>query len=92
MPTLGGRITPTRDTGAAEGHGRERALFALYGEHDTTAALRHARANVRVQREPADLLPLLRAARAAGDKAARTQARQLIEEMGLEDRRLQALY
>jgi predicted Zn-dependent protease len=78
--------------GAVEGHGRERALFALHGEHDTTAALRHARENVRVQREPVDLLLLLRAARAAGDKAARIQARQLIEEMGLEDRRLQALY
>lgn len=78
--------------GAAEGHERERALFALVVEHDASAALRHARANVRVQREPADLLLLLRAARAAGDTAARTQARQVIEEMGLEDYRLQALY
>jgi tetratricopeptide (TPR) repeat protein len=78
--------------GAAEGHERERALFALYVEHDTCAALRHARANVHVQREPTDLLLLLRAARAAGDTAARQQARQVIEEMGLEDHRLQALY
>jgi tetratricopeptide (TPR) repeat protein len=78
--------------GAAEGHGRERALFALYVEHDAAAALRHARDNVRVQREPADLLLLLHAARAAGDTAASTQARQLIEEVGLEDQRLHALY
>jgi hypothetical protein len=78
--------------GAAEGHGRERALFALFVEHDAAAALRHARANVRVQREPADLLLLLRAAHAAGDAAARQEAHQLVEEMGLEDRRLQAWY
>lgn len=76
--------------GAAEGHGRERALFALHVERDAVAALRLARENVRVQREPADLLLLARAARAAGDEGARQQATRLAKEMGLEDRRLQA--
>ena len=77
--------------GAAAPHARERAMFALQVERDAAAALRHARINVQTQREPLDLLLLVRSARAAGDAQAAAQARSLIQETGLEDHRLASL-
>ncbi|HUG24148.1 MAG TPA: hypothetical protein VMN83_16610, partial [Albitalea sp.] len=77
--------------GAGAGHARERALFSLHITRDAEAALRHARENVKTQREPLDLFVLLLSAQAAGDAAALAWARQLIQETGLEDRRIEAL-
>ena len=72
------------------GHERERALMALEIEHDPTAALRAARANVERQREPLDLLLLARCAAAAGNVAAVNEARALARRIGLHDVRLAA--
>jgi tetratricopeptide (TPR) repeat protein len=77
--------------GAALVHARERALFALRVDHDPVAALALARANVRQQREPLDLLVLAEAARASGQPQARDEARRIVEEIGLVDHRLQAM-
>lgn len=73
------------------GHERERALMALEIERDPAAALRAARQNVELQREPLDLLLLARCAKAAGDAAARAEAKALAERIGLRDARLAAL-
>ncbi|NRF68681.1 hypothetical protein HLB44_16945 [Aquincola sp. S2] len=73
------------------GHERERALMALEIEGDAAAALRAARQNVEQQREPLDVLLLARCAAAAGDAAARAQARTLAERMGMRDARLDAI-
>jgi hypothetical protein len=68
-------------------HAREAALFALArGEHDR--ALRWARQNWQVQREPADLIVLVRAARAARDRAAEREASEWAKRTGLEDVRV----
>ena len=72
-------------------HGREQAMFALDVEHDAQLALQLARGDVTQQREPADLLMFARAARASGSVAARTEARRLVNEVGLVDRRIDAL-
>jgi tetratricopeptide (TPR) repeat protein len=73
------------------GHERERALMALAIERDPAAALRAARQNVERQREPLDLLLLVRCAAAAGDATARSEALSLARTMGLHDARLAAL-
>ena len=72
-------------------HAREQAMFALWVEAKPAAALALARENVRKQREPLDLMVLARAARAAGDAQAIREADQIREEMGLHDKRLDAL-
>jgi len=72
-------------------HAREQAMFALWVDHQPKRALELARANVRQQREPIDLLVLARAARAAGDAGALREALQLTQEIGLHDQRLDAL-
>lgn len=72
-------------------HAREQAMFALEVEAMPAAALALARENVRRQREPLDLLVLARSARAAGDENAIREVDQLRREMGLRDRRLDAL-
>lgn len=72
-------------------HAREQAMFALWVEAQPTAALALARDNVRTQREPLDILVLAHAALAAGDANALREADQLRKEMGLHDRRLDAL-
>ncbi len=51
-------------------HRREEARYALHLEHNPPRALALARANWKVQREPADLRILAEAARATGDAAA----------------------
>ena len=65
-------------------HRREEARFALAVERDPAAALSLARANWRVQREPADLRVLAEAAVAAGDAQAQAMARRWLAETGLE--------
>jgi len=71
-------------------HGREQAMFALEVDHDPKRALDLARGNVERQREPLDVLVYAQAARAAGDAAARRDARRLRDAMGLHDRRVDA--
>jgi tetratricopeptide (TPR) repeat protein len=71
-------------------HARDMALFALE-RGDATRALRLARANWRVQREPADLLVLARAARAAVDGAALAEVRAWLRDTGLADARVHAI-
>lgn len=70
-------------------HRREQARFLLDVVDEPSAALNAARQNWQVQREPEDLLILLRAAHAAHDPAALAAAMQLAHAQGLEDARLQ---
>lgn len=75
----------------SSGHDRERAMMALEIERDPAAALRAARQNVQRQREPIDVLLLLRCAAAAKDAGAREEALRLARDIGLRDVRLEAL-
>ncbi|MGJ7509860.1 hypothetical protein [Variovorax sp. GT1P44] len=77
--------------GNAEVHAREGALFALDVEGDARRALDLARANVRLQCEPIDLLLLARAANAAHDEAARSELKALMQRTGLRDARIDAV-
>ncbi|HEX7384667.1 MAG TPA: hypothetical protein VF291_10150, partial [Burkholderiaceae bacterium] len=77
--------------GARDVHAREHSMFALAVDRDPARALALARDNVAQQREPIDLLVLAQAARAAGDAAATREAARLGKDMGLHDRRLDAL-
>ena len=70
-------------------HRREQARFLLDVAHESSAALSAAQENWRVQREPADVLILLRAAHAAGRPDAAAPALQFVRQHGLEDARLQ---
>lgn len=72
-------------------HGREQAMFALAIDGDAERALTLARGNVTRQREALDLLVLAQAARASGDAAARQEAQRVVREIGLRDRRVEAL-
>ena len=65
-------------------HRREEARFQLQLNGDAPAALRLARDNWNVQREPADLRILAEAARASGDAAAKDTVRQWLAATGLE--------
>jgi uncharacterized protein (TIGR02996 family) len=65
-------------------HRREEARFRLQLEGNPDAALRLAKENWSVQREPADLRILAEAARATGDAPARDTVRQWLEATGLE--------
>lgn len=71
-------------------HAREQAMFALWIDADPARALSLSRANVRLQREPIDLILLARSARAAGDGPAQREAAQLVAGVGLRDARLHA--
>jgi hypothetical protein len=66
-------------------------MFALGVERDPARALALARDNLRRQREPIDLLVLAEAARAAHEPAAQSEVERARKEMGLDDRRLDAL-
>jgi len=69
-------------------HAREAADFALArGFHGE--ALQLARDNWRTQREPADLLILARAARAAGDNNALNEVKATLRRTGLKDVRIE---
>ena len=65
-------------------HRREEARFQLALNGDAKAALRLARDNWNVQREPADLRILAEAARATGDAAAKEAVRQWLATTRLE--------
>lgn len=74
-------------------HAREQARFALDVEARPREALRLARANWSLQREPADVVLLLRAALAAGREgdATRGELKQWLRERSWQDARLAAL-
>lgn len=72
-------------------HAREAAMLAMWVDDKPAEALAFARANIAHQREPLDLLVLAHAARAAKDADARRDAARIKAEMGLHDRRLDAL-
>lgn len=72
-------------------HAREEAMFALDVEGDAPRALELARLNVKLQREPIDLLLFARAAVAAKDESARAEVKALVRQVGLRDARVDAL-
>ena len=72
-------------------HAREQAMFALWVDGQPAKALALARTNVRIQREPLDVLVLAQAARAVGEAAALREVDRLRKDMGLRDQRLDAL-
>ena len=69
-------------------HRREQARFLLDVEQQPATALAAAQENWRVQREPDDVLILLRSAQAAHSAQAAAPALQFIREQRLEDVRL----
>jgi hypothetical protein len=69
-------------------HRREQARFLLDVTQQPAAALAAAEQNWQVQREPEDILILLRAARAAQRPAAAVSVLQFVKQTGLEDIRL----
>ena len=77
--------------GTTAQHACEEAMFALDVQGDAKRAVELARLNLRLQREPVDLLVFARAASAAGDAAAREEARALMREIGLKDARVDAI-
>ncbi len=77
--------------GTTAQHAREEAMFALDVQGDAKRAVELARLNLRLQREPIDLLVFARAASAAGDAAARDEAKALMREIGLKDARVDAI-
>ncbi len=72
-------------------HARERARFALDVQGDAALALKEATTNWTQQREPADAVLLLRAARAAKRPDAAEPVRAFIRERSMQDRRLKEL-
>lgn len=71
-------------------HAREAARFALDVEDDAATALALAQAQWASQKEPADALLLVRAARAAGRPQAAEPVRRFMQETGFRDQRLRA--
>ena len=71
-------------------HRREQARYLLDVDHQPAAALAAAQENWKVQREPDDMLILLRAAQAARQPAAAGAVQQFLRQTGLEDSRLDA--
>ncbi|MDB5885885.1 MAG: hypothetical protein JWR74_2056 [Polaromonas sp.] len=69
-------------------HGRELALAALWLDADGPAALRFARSNLQLQREPLDWWAALQSARLANDGAALAEIETAIRAAGLHDARL----
>jgi hypothetical protein len=69
-------------------HRREQARFMLDVKQQPAAALAAAEENWKVQREPDDVLILLRAAQAAHRASAGAPALQFLRQTGLEDVRL----
>jgi tetratricopeptide (TPR) repeat protein len=72
-------------------HRREQARFFLDVEPRPAQALAAAQENWQVQREPDDVLILLRAARAAGVPQAAQPARQFLQQQKTEDARFELL-
>ena len=71
-------------------HRREEARFALALDNNPAAAMRLAKLNWSVQKEPADLRILAQAAAATGDAGATQLVRDWIRRHALEDRSLDA--
>lgn len=69
-------------------HRREQARFLLDVSWQPSAALRAAQENWHVQREPEDVLILLRAAQAAKEPQAAAPAREFLRQERLQDARL----
>lgn len=69
-------------------HRREEARFALSLAGDPAEAVRLAKLNWAVQKEPADLRILARSAAASGDAEAARLVREWLRHSGLEDRTL----
>ncbi len=69
-------------------HAREQARFALDVEQRPQEALRFAKTNWAMQREPADAVLLLRSARAADDASTEAELRQWLRQQGWQDARL----
>jgi Tfp pilus assembly protein PilF len=72
-------------------HEQEAARWALELENDPARALSYARSNYTTQKEPRDAEVLLRAAVAAGDRAAAQPVLEWLQASGYEDAGLQAL-
>jgi hypothetical protein len=72
-------------------HLREEARFELHLRHDPSKALRLAKENWAVQKEPADARILLEAAIAAGDRGSTRALRQWLTQSRLEDAQLSRL-
>jgi tetratricopeptide (TPR) repeat protein len=72
-------------------HRREQARFLLDVMHQPAAALAAAQEDWKTQREPADILILLRAAQAAHEPGAAKPALKFIQQAHLEDARLDAV-
>lgn len=83
IATLRARFAASRARGDVV-HRREEARFALQLGGDSQAALRLAKENWKVQREPADLRMLAEAAAAANDAAAVQTVRDWLAHTGLE--------
>jgi len=88
MRELRERLAELAQRSGATPHAREQAMAALYVEGDAMRALQLARSNVRLQREPIDVLLLAQAARASGQSEALNEGRALAREIGLHDQRL----
>jgi tetratricopeptide (TPR) repeat protein len=84
---LGGEFDLEQQRGDAV-HRREQARYFLDVDPQPQAALAAALANWQVQREPDDVLVLLRAAQAAGQPAAAAPVREFLRAQQLEDVRL----
>ena len=69
-------------------HGRELALAALWLDADGPGALRYAKSNLQLQREPLDWWAALQSARLAKDGAALAEIESAIRTAGLQDARL----
>ena len=69
-------------------HRREQARFLLDVSWQPAAALAAAQQNWQVQREPEDLLILMRAAQAAREPQAAAPAREFLRQQKLQDVRL----
>lgn len=87
---LAARVDAARRRGDGV-HLREEARYALAIERDAAAAVKLARANWNVQREPADLRILAESARAAGDAATLRVVSDWVGATRLEDVRIQSL-
>ena len=83
IATLRARFDASRARGDVV-HRREESRFQLWLNGDAQTALRLARENWNVQREPADLRVLAEAAAATGDPGAKEIVRQWLAQTGLE--------
>jgi tetratricopeptide (TPR) repeat protein len=85
------RLSATFDVEQRRGesvHRREQARYFLDVDRQPAAALTAAQENWRMQREPDDLLILMRAAHAAQQPRAAADAQRFLRQTGLEDSRL----